>query len=199
MKIHFFIIKTKHMKRQLTLVLLGMAMLFCIRGQGQSIAPFILNASGGSYDNPGSYTRFEWSFGELVLTDTYTSTNGALILTQGLLQPCTDKVVKDPEILLFSTNEWKIFPNVTRGPFELDFFLNIPGHMDLQMTDAMGRVISRRSFAYHCCERIERYDISNLANGIYFINATFTPGGHGDIELSLRTRRQGTFRIVKAR
>jgi hypothetical protein len=187
------------MKRQLTLVLAGMAMLFCIRGQSQSIAPSVLNAAGGTYDNSGSYTRFEWNFGELVLTDTYKSADGALVLTQGLLQPCTDKVIKDPEILLFGTNEWKIFPNVTQGPFELDFFLNIPGQMELQLTDVMGRVINRRSFAYHCCDRIERYDISNQPNGVYFINATFTPGGHGDIELSLRTRRQSTFRIVKAR
>lgn len=119
-------LKTNIMKRQLTLVLTGIAMLFCIRGQSQSITPFLLNASGGTYDNSTSYTRFEWSFGELVLTDTYKSPSGNLILTNGLLQPCTDKVVSDPEILLFGTNEWKIFPNITTGKFELDFFLNIP-------------------------------------------------------------------------
>ncbi len=186
------------MKRKLTLALTSMALLFCIRGQGQSISPFALNASGGSFDNSSSYTRYEWSFGELVLTDTYTALGGNLILTQGILQPCTDRVDKDLEILLFGINEWKIFPNVTTGPFELDFFLNIPGQMELQLTDAMGRVLNTRSFQYHCCDRIERYNISNMPNGVYFINARFTPE-RGNIAEAFRVRREGTFKVVKGR
>jgi hypothetical protein len=186
------------MKRNLTLALMSMALLFCIRGQGQSITPFALNASGGSFDNPSSYTRYEWSFGELVLTDTYTAAGGNLILTQGLLQPCTDQVNGSPDILLFTLNEYKIFPNVTTGPFELDFFITQPGKMELQLTDAMGKVISTRSYQYHCCDRIERYDISNFANGVYFINARFTPE-RGNLAEGLRIRRESTFKVVKAR
>ena len=186
------------MKRKLTLALLSMALLFCIRGQGQSITPFTLNASGGSFDNPSSYTRYEWSFGELVLTDTYTATGANLILTQGVLQPCTEKVQGDVEILLFGVNEWKIFPNITTGKFELNFFLSTPGLMELQLTDAMGRVVNTRQFQYHCCDRIERYDLSNMPNGVYFINARYTPE-RGNIAEVFRTRRQGTFRVVKAR
>ncbi len=184
------------MKKLFTLALTSMILTFCIRGQSQSIAPFALNSSGGTYDNGASYTRFEWNFGELMLTDTYT--NGSLTLTQGLLQPCTDFVTKSPEILLFGTNEWKIFPNVTQGQFELDFFLNIPGQMDLQLTNALGQVLNNRSFPYHCCDRIERYEISNYANGVYFINATFTPE-RGNINEAFRVRRKGTFRVVKLR
>ncbi len=186
------------MKRNITLALMSMALLFCIRGQGQSITPFTLNASGGSFDNPSSYTRYEWSFGELVLTDTYTAAGGNLILTQGILQPCTDKVGGEPEILLFGVNEWKIFPNITTGKFELDFFLTLPGQMELQLTDAMGRVINTRRFQYHCCDRIERYDISNMPSGVYFINARYTPE-RGNIAEVFRVRREGTFKVVKAR
>jgi hypothetical protein len=195
---YFFIIKNTSMKRNLTLALMSMALLFCIRGQGQSITPFTLNASGGTFDNPSSYTRYEWSFGELVLTDTYTAPGGNLILTQGILQPCTDKVSGEYEMLLFGVNEWKIFPNVTTGKFELDFFLITPGQMELQLTDAMGRVINTRRFQYHCCDRIERYDISNMPSGVYFINARFTPE-RGNIAEVFRVRREGTFKVVKAR
>lgn len=183
------------MNRKLTKALTGLAILFCIRGQSQSITPFVLNAAGGTYDNAAEYTRFEWNFGELALTDTYTA-NG-LYLTNGLLQPCTDVVTKSPEILLFGTNEYKIFPNVTAGPFELDFFLNIPGDMNLQLTDATGRTIETRSFKYHCCDRIERYDLSRFPNGVYFINAVFTPD-HGVTPDFTAVRRRSTFRVVKA-
>ena len=110
------------MNKKLMGMLTGMALLFCIRGQSQSITPFALNAAGGTYNNPGMYTQFEWSFGELTLTDTYTASGGNIILTNGLLQPCTEQSTRSPEILLFGTNEYKIFPNVTRGPFELTSF-----------------------------------------------------------------------------
>ena len=184
------------MKKKLSMALTGMALLFCIRGQSQSIAPSILNVAGGSYYNTAMYTQFEWSFGELALTDTYTASSANLVLTNGLLQPCTDVLTKNPEILLFGDDEYKIFPNVTRGPFELDFFLNIPGQMELQMTDAIGRVLNTRRFEYQCCDRIERYDISYLPNGVYFINARFTPKHDDQLEYQ-RIRRESTFRVVK--
>jgi hypothetical protein len=184
------------MKRKLLPICFFAAILFNSSLHAQSITPFALNTAGGSYDNPASYSRFEWNFGELTLTDTYTNTGINIILTQGLLQPCTDKVGGEPEILLFGNNEYKIFPNVTTGLFELDFFLILPGQMELQLTDALGRVINTRSYQYHCCQRIERYDISALANGIYFINARYTPE-RGNLAEALRVRRESTFRIVK--
>ena len=159
-----------------------------------TVTPFVLNASGGTYDSPGMYTHFEWSFGELVLIDTYKGTNN-ITLTNGLLQPCTDIVSKSPDIVLFTLNEYRLFPNLTSGAFELDFFLNIPGNMELQLTDALGRILEKRNFVYHCCDRIERYDISRYTNGIYFINARFTPtpSNRSDV-LSIR---ESTFRVVK--
>lgn len=184
------------MNKKLTMALTGMALMFCIRGQSQSIAPSIFNSAGGSYDAPGLSTRFEWNFGELTLVDTYSGSGGNLILTQGLLQPCTDMVTKSPEILLFGANEIKIFPNVTPGIFEVDFFLNIPGQMELQLTDALGRVINKRNFTYHCCDRIERYDISKYADGVYFLNARFTPN-HPELLDYQKIRRESTLRIVK--
>jgi len=186
------------MKRTRLPVITALALLFCIRGQSQSITPSILNVAGGNYYDPAQYTQFEWSFGELTLIDTYTSTPNNLVLTNGLLQPCTDMATKSPDILVFADNEYKIFPNVTTGKFELDFFLNVPGQMELQLTDALGRVISKRSFEYHCCDRIERYDISYLPDAVYFINARFTPLRDNIYHDYQHIRRESTFRVVKA-
>lgn len=70
--------------------------------------------------------------------------------------------------------------------------------MELQLTDAMGRVINTRKFIYHCCDRIERYDISNLTNGTYFINARFYQKEHSLFQQLLLQKREGTFRVIKA-
>jgi hypothetical protein len=179
--------------------LLAITLFFYTYSNAQSITPFALNTAGGTYDNPASYLRFEWNFGELTLTDTYTNNSANIILTQGLLQPCTDKVDNSGEMVFFGTAEWKIFPNVTQGKFELDFFINIPGQMDLQLTNALGQVINKRAFKYHCCDRIERYDISNLANGVYFINARFWPERTLNLPYHLTVKREGTFRVVKVK
>ena len=188
------------MKKQFSLVFTVLLLLtgFChVQAQSAaSITPSVLNVAGGAYDNPSIYTHFEWSFGELTVVDTYNGTNNTII-TNGLLQPCTDIVTKSPDIPSFTKNEYRIFPNVTQGPFELDFFLNITGTMQLQLTDAMGRILEKRKFEYHCCDRIERYDISRYANGIYFINAVFTPGPNNTPD-EFSTSRKSTFRVVKA-
>ncbi len=185
------------MRKQFTALILCLVVLHLQQLHSQSIAPFITNVAGGSYDNTTSYSRFEWNFGELTLTDTYTNAAANTILTQGLLQPCTDKIPGEYKVFYFTENEWKIFPNVTQGPFELDFFLSAPAVMQLQLTNALGQVINTRKFDYHCCSRIERYDISNLANGVYFINATYTLSGQDNLSEKDRVSRKGTFRVVK--
>ncbi len=183
------------MKKKLTLSLMGLALLFCIRGQCQTVSPFTLNVAGGSYDNTASYLHLEWSLGEAAVIDYYRNADSTLAFTNGVLQPCTDVVSKSAaNILLFMGNEYKLFPNVSTGLFELDFFLKLGGQMDLQLTDAMGRVLEKRSYKYVCCDRIERYDLTTYPNGVYFINATFRP----DDKTQGRTiMRQSTFRIVK--
>ena len=194
----FINLKNSIMKRKFTSLFFGMAMLFCIQGQSQSISPFALNSMGGSFENATSYTRLEWNFGELTLTDTYTGAN-AVTLTNGLLQPCTNEVEKSFIHYYFGINEWKIFPNVTQGLFELDFFINLPGNLTLQLTNALGQVINKREIIYHCCNRIEQYDLSNQPNGTYFINAVFTPNlGFEQLPHTI-VRRKGTFKVMKVK
>ncbi|MBN8785325.1 MAG: hypothetical protein J0G98_19860, partial [Terrimonas ferruginea] len=55
----------------------------------QSVTPATFNVAGGSYDNPSSYHRFEWSFGEMLAISTIKPADSAVIVTQGVLQPCT--------------------------------------------------------------------------------------------------------------
>lgn len=163
--------------------------------QVPSISPFILNAAGGSYDNRDSYYRFEWSFGELVLIQTFSSGDSSVHITQGLLQPCTDKITASPLITLFENSDYKLFPNPTTGKFELDFFVRTNGQMSLQLVDVIGRVLENRTYQYNGCCRIELFDLTRYANGVYYVMAELKPDRlRGD---GLQVIRRSGFKIVK--
>src|SRR6476660_8697863 len=90
------------------------------------VVPAIFNSAGGSYDNPSSYYRYEWSFGELLLIQAFAPPDSSILVTQGVLQPCTDQIGYSPFTLLFEDGDYKLFPNPTSGKFEIDFFIRTP-------------------------------------------------------------------------
>ena len=91
------------MRSKLTLSLLAvfLAVGFC-KAQVPSVIPYngvvpaVLNSAGGTYDNALSYYRYEWSFGELVLVQAFAPPDSSVLVTQGVLQPCTDKIGPSP-------------------------------------------------------------------------------------------------------
>ena len=139
------------------------------------VVPAILNAAGGSYDNPSSYYRYEWSFGELLLIQAFAPPDSSVLVTQGVLQPCTDQIGFSAFTVLFDDGDYKLFPNPTSGKFEVDFFVRTPGTMSLQLINDIGQVLSKKSYHYDGCCRIELFDISNLPNGLYFVVADLKP------------------------
>jgi len=141
----------------------------------QSVTPFIFNTAGGTYDNPSSYHRFEWSFGEAILIQTFAPLDSSVVVTQGVLQPCTDKVGNSPMTLLFEKGDYRLFPNPTTGAFELNFFVKETGRMSLELTDATGKVLQRRNYYYNGCCRIELFDLTQYPDGIYYVVADLKP------------------------
>ena len=140
------------------------------------VVPAILNVAGGSYDNPSSYHRYEWSFGELLLIQSFAPPDSSVLVTQGVLQPCTDKLGYSPFTLLFDDGDYKLFPNPTyNGQFEVDFFVRTPGLMSLQLINSVGQILSKKSYHYDGCCRIDMFDISRYPKGIYFVVADLKP------------------------
>lgn len=162
----------------------------------QSVTPTTFNAAGGSYDNPASYHRFEWSVGEMILVHTFAPADSAVIVTQGVLQPCTDKIGNSPMTLFFEKSDYRLFPNPTTGPFELNFFVRESGKMNLQLVDATGRILQQRSYQYNGCCRIDQFDLTPYPNGVYLVIAELKPdqGRAGD---NLKIVRRGAMRVVK--
>lgn len=185
------------MRRRVTLSLLAifMAIGFC-KAQVPSVVPWngvvpaIMNTTGGTYDNALSYYRYEWSFGELLLIQAFAPPDSSILVTQGVLQPCTDKIGVSPYTVLFEEGDYKLFPNPTSGKFEVDFFVKTPGFMSLQLINSIGQILETRSYHYDGCCRIEMFDLTRYPNGLYFVVADLKPDTRrpstiagGDIEV----------------
>lgn len=162
----------------------------------QHVSPFVFNATGGSYENADSYYQFEWSIGELTIIDPFASADSSVTVMHGVLQPCTDKIGKSPFIVYFEPDDFKLFPNPTKGRFELDFFVRQTGRMEIQLTDASGKILQKRGYDYDGCCRIEYFDLTPYQNGVYFVIATLYPDSRrqGD---NLEVVRHSGFKVIK--
>lgn len=174
--------------------------LFISQSRAQSIIPSVTNAGGGSYSDPYSYLRyFDWSIGELTLIDTKASADSSIVVYQGVLQPCTEKPGNSPLTANFDNGDFKLFPNPTIGQFEINFFVRASGTMHLELTNALGQAMERRSFRYYGCCHIEHYDISHLPSGVYFIVATLVPDPVNSNFSSQVVLKHSGLRVVKVR
>ncbi len=174
-----------------------MLVVACFASKAQSILPYITNSGGGSYSAPNSYIKyFDWSVGELSLINTVATADSAVIVYQGVLQPCTEKPGTTPLSRDFQPGDFKLFPNPTLGNFEIDFFLRANGTLVLELTNAVGVTIGTRRFRYYGCCRIEHYDITNLPAGMYLVAVTFIPDPVGTVNEVPVMRRSG-LKVIK--
>jgi hypothetical protein len=191
------------MRRSIILSLLAvfLAVSFC-KAQVPSISPYngvvpaILNAAGGSYDNALSYNRYEWSFGELLLIQAFAPPDSSILVTQGVLQPCTDKLGESPYTVLFEEGDYKLFPNPTPGPFEVDFFVRTTGTMSLLLINNLGQILTRKSYHYDGCCRIELFDLTNYPSGLYYVVADLKPDNNRLVDRINIVRHSG-LKVVK--
>ena len=110
-----------------------------------------------------------------MLIKAFTPADSSILLTQRVLQPCTDKIGLSPYTVLFEAGDYKLFPNPTPGPFEVDFFVRTPGQMSLQLINVLGQILEKRSFHYDGCCRIELFDLTGYPAGVYFVVADLKP------------------------
>lgn len=152
-------------------LLSAMAILCAISySYAQSIAPAAINTAGGTYNNPDSYYHFEWSFGEMLVINSFAPLDSSVLLTQGVLQPCTDGKSL-PGNARWQPADYRLFPNPTTGKFEVNFFIKESGPMHLRLVDVNGKVLDRRSFMYTGCCGIYQFDLTNHPPGVYYVIA----------------------------
>jgi len=178
------------------LLLSGLLLLMLgLNGFSQTVEPFILNTSGGNYVNRGSYNlanfSFVWSVGEATLIETYTTTDNSVILTNGVLQPITDKDLQTIPIQGWTKEEIKLYPVPVNTLLQFDLFSNDTGRVEIQLYDLLGRTLGLREFQYNTLPVNQKIDFSKYASGPYFLRVSLYSKGF--------LKKSGVFKILKLR
>lgn len=185
--------KNKSVKQSLLFLIISMT--FQLKINGQIVLPHIINISGGNYVNRGSAVlpnfSFIWSVGESALIETFTTSNGSIILTQGVLQPFTDKDLISIPIIGFTKEEIKVYPNPVNTLLQFDLFSNDTGRVVIQLFDLQGQMLGLRDFQYNTVPVNQKIDFSKYASGTYFLKVSLYNNG--------ALKKNSVFKILKLR
>lgn len=134
---------------------------FCT--SAQTIAPSILNASGGAtIINSNTY---EWSIAEMVDVATYNT--GSNFVTTGLLQPLEEKL--SVHLLPKSNTSVSIYPN----PFTSIINLNIKSDevFDIQIIvkNMLGQLVYQQAYTLMSNNDVVQINLNQLSVGPYVI------------------------------
>jgi hypothetical protein len=174
--------------RKVRLLFFTVGLFFSFSSLAQSVAPSILNTTGGTYIF--GYYRFEWSFGEATAIETLSNTTSNLVVTTGVLQPGTNTPATVNNTLPWDRDEIKIFPNPTPDQLEIDFFSKQQGKITMKLFNELGQQITLKQFDYYGTGRIEKMSLGNLSSAQYFLNIMLTPTGKS-------VAKNGTFKVQK--
>ena len=159
-------------------------------GSAQTINTATVNAGGGNYAH--AYYQIDWSIGESASIETFKSTDGAFLLTTGVLQPFTEKSTFTSFLnYTWAKDEIAIFPVPTRNTLEVDIKIAATGDMTMSLYDQLGRAVLTRRFDYFRTNNIQKFDLSGLVSGVYFLEVTL------GTKPVFTVIRKGTFKIQK--
>ena len=173
------------MKKTITLVIVFFFLFNC---NAQSIAPSVINTSGGSFQ--AGYYQLEWSVGELVLVGQMNSSNNSLVITNGFIQPFIQYPAKNNTNNIFANDEIKIFPNPASSYVEINLFTKQKGKITLSFYDGSGRKILATTVGYYGVGLIKKIPVSHLPNEVYMLHVDLDPE-------SGYSSKKGVYKIVK--
>lgn len=161
----------------------------------QTVSPFIINVTGGNYVNRGSFTQenfsLVWSVGEAAIIETFTTTNGAVILTQGVLQHFTEFDLQTSPILKWTKEEVKMYPIPVNNTLQIDVFSRDTGIVNMQLYDVLGRTLKISQFLYNTLPIHELFDFSAYPSGNYLLKLSLFSKG--------ALKKNMVFKIIKIR
>jgi len=180
-------------KRAILLLLVAMALQ--LKLNSQIVLPYILNSTGGNYVNRGNPVlpnfSFIWSVGEVTMIETFTTNNRLNILTQGVLQPFTDKDLQTIPIQGFTKEEIKVYPIPVNTLLQFDLFSNDTGRVVIQLYDILGHTLGVREFQYNTLPVNQKIDFSKYASGTYLLRVSLYNNGS--------LKKNSVFKILKLR
>ena len=173
------------MKNTITLVIVFFLLFNC---NSQSVAPSVINSTGGSFQS--GYYQLEWSIGELALVGEMTSSNNSLVITNGFIQPFVQFPATNNTNNVFGNDDIKIFPNPASSFVEINFFTKQRGRITLSFYDGAGKKILTTSDSYDGVGLIKRIPVSQLPNEVYMLHVNLYPyPGYSS--------KKGAYKIIK--
>lgn len=162
-----------------------------LQATAQSITPQVVNIAGGSYK--AGYYRIDWSVGEApaIMTMIDSSHADGNKITNGYIQPNTDKPSVRNTQNEFTGDEIVILPNPTRGMLEINFLTTERGKIQLMLFDRTGALLKTMEFRCPGFGFIQKVDMTGMSNGVYALKLVLIadPG---------YTSKKGIYKIIKA-
>lgn len=110
--------------------------------------------------------QFNYSIGEMVLVDTYST--GDFLLTQGFLQP-TESVINSVSSLDAHEDALHVYPNPFTHTIQVSLNSAEDGQFALQLYDASGRVVWSQDLFFVGNNTYQTIDFSMLSAGCYIM------------------------------
>jgi hypothetical protein len=157
-----------------------------VAAYAQTVMPQVINATGGTY-RQGSFF-LDWSVGELALVNEMKAANTTYIITNGFLQPFTNK--SNPPDNGFDNEEIRILPNPTRDILQINFRAKQTGEIELRLYDVPGKILYSKRFTLFTYEHTERIDMTGITNGTYMLLLEQIPADGS-------ASKKGSYKIIK--
>lgn len=168
------------------LLLWGSFLLSVAQLSAQPAAQAVVNATGNSYS--GGFYQIDWSVGEVALVNEMRSGNGKFVLTNGFLQSYQGGGTgANPH---FTADEIRVLPNYTEDKIEVGLLTRQQGKVLMQVYDAMGKVVYRKSLVSYGGGHVEPIALRPLAAGTYILKIDLIPAP-GSVS------KTGSYKIVK--
>lgn len=153
----------------------------------QLASPGTVNVSGesASFDN----YRFEWSLGESVAITTMENSN--LLVTNGFLQFNVQNQPLANLVNSFLPDEIRVYPNPVQNILDINILHANRGKHQIELLDANGLKVKEVQLDYTGMGAIEKWNLSGLTAGQYFLNIRQMDAVTG------RLMKSGAFKILK--
>lgn len=149
--------------------------------------PYTVNIAGNQVTK-GNYS-IEWSVGESAAITTMGNSN--LLVTNGLLQYNVENQPEMNMVASFLPNEIIVYPNPVKNELNINILHANKGNHQIELLDEKGAKLKEVKILYNGMGVLEKWDLSGLTAGPYFLNIRQTHPVNG------RLVKKGAYKILK--
>jgi len=156
--------------------------------QSPNVSNLVVDFDATSSSNTTTSTTYDWNFGDgstgsgATASHTYLA-NGTYNVSLIVTGECgSDTIVVPITIAGISVSELpldrslNVYPNPTSGVVRIDFELEVPQQVEIQVVNTIGQVVLKRTLNSSLGVQMEHLDLSSCAAGIYHLQVNTDEG-----------------------